>query len=1147
MKTLFNIIPLFAVLATCCTPRESEQTVIPASERTVLSAYMADTKTAYSIDEGAKKAVFSWAAGDMIDVLVNTGSNVQPIAFATEENGPSVTFRDGVATGAATVESLKAQYPASEPNGWAFYPSKSDAKAQNGSYDIDWFIGSGSPTVVILRNTMNYIPDNPLSVVPLFGMKDGEGNYAFSPLTAVLAITVSGLPADADFISISSDSAVLGGIYELQTGAGFGELSLDHAQGNAGGSVTINFSKLEGTQTFYFPVPSGTLPAGLVIKCGNSTDPSGQMSLTTTGPVNLVRGRIARSQAIPFNASAPAEDWVSMGKARFVDDLIWEKNGFPPYYSEVEVWQDSGNPNRYRVENPYAVAIKAFRLTANGETDEYMYLTVDPSTLQVLFGSVRMGMTRNDFASTRNLALADSPTWESIKTSGGSVSAASSKVASGTASAPQEIQLYGAYYDSDDITYFFTNNTGIKHLYFPAYYEAETWADFAEGTYQDVTYDKNINGSSAIGTVPVTIQRSTSDVKRYRIANPYRGVVESSYLRSTYDEYLYFSTGFGGLVFFETFRPGLAMNPSVNMAYELGIAHPVSSNLLGYSQGSSDFSGSSVLETKSDGSPARVQLGAHYYDIAGPTPGYCYTRHGSAWPDDRIYISFTPSGGSSSGGEVTVEHQQIPVRAQFHNPVAFLDIPSGTLEKLVIKITASSLSGVKGINLWHGGWMASDYVAPDANGVVTMTSFTRPEISGTVDLNFWIDEVTIGTSYRFDVQEIVVSGVSYPVVQDNTIAHTPGVIMNNGGDVENVRGSSETVASFRIPALVTSNAGTLIAAYDVRYAHSGDLQADIDVGMKRSTDGGKTWSALKLIMDMGEYGGLAQNQNGIGDPCLLVDETTGRIFCFAVWTHGHLNDPDTRSLFWAAKGYEIAETPQFMMVYSDDDGITWTDPINITYVKQADWRMTFQGPGRGITMKDGTLVVPIQHQEGESKTMHGTYPLNSGIMYSQDHGATWHATNYAHTVTSECAVAEIEPGVLMLSMRDETDSQYRRICTTTDLGVNWSIHPTNGKVYEQSACEASLLHVDASANVLGRDVLLMSNPQGTSGWRSAITIQASLDKGNTWTHKYLLDPGGSLGYSCLTMIDENTVGVLYESPRASIMFQAVPLSDIIKE
>ena len=130
-------------------------------------------------------------------------------------------------------------------------------------------------------------------------------------------------------------------------------------------------------------------------------------------------------------------------------------------------------------------------------------------------------------------------------------------------------------------------------------------------------------------------------------------------------------------------------------------------------------------------------------------------------------------------------------------------------------------------------------------------------------------------------------------------------------------------------------------------------------------------------------------------------------------------------------------------------------------------------------------------------------------------------------------------------MRDETDSHYRRNYVTSDLGRTWQEHASNGKLFEPT-CEASLLHVGKKQNSLRKDILLFSNPQTVSGWRDHMTIQASLDGGETWPYRFLVDEGGSLGYSCLTMIDKKTVGILYEGSRGDIMFRAIPLSCIIQ-
>jgi sialidase-1 len=104
-----------------------------------------------------------------------------------------------------------------------------------------------------------------------------------------------------------------------------------------------------------------------------------------------------------------------------------------------------------------------------------------------------------------------------------------------------------------------------------------------------------------------------------------------------------------------------------------------------------------------------------------------------------------------------------------------------------------------------------------------------------------------------------------------------------------------------------------------------DLQEDIDIGLSRSTDGGQTWEPAQVIMDMGEYGGLPQEQNGCSDPGIIVDRESGEIFCFAVWMNGkpgkHQWSDDG-----SEPGFEIGKAAQFMMVRSGDDGRTWSQP-----------------------------------------------------------------------------------------------------------------------------------------------------------------------------------------------------------------------------
>ena len=134
-------------------------------------------------------------------------------------------------------------------------------------------------------------------------------------------------------------------------------------------------------------------------------------------------------------------------------------------------------------------------------------------------------------------------------------------------------------------------------------------------------------------------------------------------------------------------------------------------------------------------------------------------------------------------------------------------------------------------------------------------------------------------------------------------------------------------ASFRIPGLVTTNKGTLLGVYDVRYNSSVDLQEYVDVGLSRSTDGGKSWEKMRLPLSFGEYGGLPKAQNGVGDPSILVDTQTNTVWVVAAWTHGMGNQ---RAWWSSHSGMDINHTAQLVLAKSTDDGKTWSKQINIT-------------------------------------------------------------------------------------------------------------------------------------------------------------------------------------------------------------------------
>ena len=353
------------------------------------------------------------------------------------------------------------------------------------------------------------------------------------------------------------------------------------------------------------------------------------------------------------------------------------------------------------------------------------------------------------------------------------------------------------------------------------------------------------------------------------------------------------------------------------------------------------------------------------------------------------------------------------------------------------------------------------------------------------------------------------------------------------------RHNDDGVHTYRIPALATSAKGTLLCAYDMRRRMRRDLQEDIDIGLSRSTDGGQNWEAVRVIMDMGEFGGLPQEQNGCSDPGLIVDHQTGEIFCFAVWMNGkpgkHQWNGDG-----SEPGFEIGKSAQFLMVRSKDDGLTWSKPENLTRkLKRELWWLFAPSPQQGIQLVDGTLVMPSQGRNERGQEF-------STIMISRDHGATWTVGTPAYVNGSECQVVQLGDGSLMLNMRNEAE-RFRAVFTTSDFGQTWQPHATNRNTLVEPNCNGSLLRFDYDEAGKKKHILLFANPHSQTG-RTHHTLQVSFDDGLTWpkSHHKLLDEGRGAGYPSLTRVDDQHVGIVYEGSQSHLVFEKFSLPDLLR-
>lgn len=336
-------------------------------------------------------------------------------------------------------------------------------------------------------------------------------------------------------------------------------------------------------------------------------------------------------------------------------------------------------------------------------------------------------------------------------------------------------------------------------------------------------------------------------------------------------------------------------------------------------------------------------------------------------------------------------------------------------------------------------------------------------------------------------------------------------------------GETDKFPSIRIPALLCTKQGTLLAVAEGRNkAHD---QAENDYILRRSTDNGKTWSKSEVILEQGD--------TCLNNPCLVQDVRSGRIFLF-FQTFPKGVGQFTKSVKTGPEGPN-----KIGYITSDDDGKTWSKPVDVSDLKPADTTTTASGPGIGVQLtkgaKAGRLVIPFNSKDSGSNFV-------NWVAYSDDAGKTWKrggTVPQEKMQLNEVQVSETSDGGLYLNARQWKGSGGRKVAWSRDGGETWS-NAKEDKSLPEPVCQASLISFRDGA----RFVTLFLNPEGDppGKGRANGVLRLSLDDGKTWKVSRLLVPG-KFAYSSMARMKDGRIGVLYE-PNSSteILFVAVDLA-----
>ncbi|WP_449374386.1 sialidase family protein [Arthrobacter psychrolactophilus] len=332
---------------------------------------------------------------------------------------------------------------------------------------------------------------------------------------------------------------------------------------------------------------------------------------------------------------------------------------------------------------------------------------------------------------------------------------------------------------------------------------------------------------------------------------------------------------------------------------------------------------------------------------------------------------------------------------------------------------------------------------------------------------------------------------------------------------------------YRIPALAVSPRGTLLAAYDGR-PNLDDLPNPIDLLLRRSTDNGTTSGPQQTVR-------TGTGLDGYGDPSLLIDTETQRIFMFhAAGTHA--------GFFEAIEGLDHEDSIQHAdLSYSDDDGLTWHHRRLTSMLKIDGMTGLFAAAGAGIQIHTG----PYQGRLVQQFVLLHRGEIKAASAYSDDHGETWTLGEFI-TGTNENKVVCLADGTLLMHSRA---TPHRLTAISRDGGHSYSPAQPHLELPDPSD-NGSVVRFDGLPNVT-----TLTTPE-TTNWliathnhdtllRRNTLLKLSQDNGATWPYAVELCAGSSQ-YSTAARLPDGRIGVLYERQGyQEIVFVAIDPTDLL--